>query len=252
MSNIRSELTELRSNIHAVGGWLSDNEASILFELAKDLQPEGEIVEIGSFKGKSTIALAKGLMKSNTMGIVWAIDPHEGIINTRGGNTFGKTFSDFQRNIKKAHVEHSVTPLVMTSKAASKKWNKPIRLLFLDGLHDYEHTSDDYKYWHSFVVSGGAIAFHDAFCGEEGVWNVIDKKVFRNHSIIDIGTVTSILYVIVGKPTFFSSIRVRMKKRLIRTAYWIHIHAFPSMIKKFIIHRGIRFLLLTKYTRAIY
>ena len=41
--------------IENIQGWLSDTEGILLFKLAKNLNGRGVIVEIGSWKGKSTV-----------------------------------------------------------------------------------------------------------------------------------------------------------------------------------------------------
>ncbi len=235
-----------------VEGWLSHHEAILLYELAKKVSAQGEIVEIGSYKGKSTIALASGLYASKKLGKIWAIDPHEGIIKEGQHFPNKKTFNDFKKNIQTAGVESLVQPVVETSRKAAKEWNQPIRLLFLDGLHDYQHTVEDYRIWSPWVVKGGVIAFHDGFCGEAGVWKVIHSHVFHRKDIVDIGTVSSILYVILGTPTLMSKLRVKRKKRLIQIAMMVHTKRIPWLLKKFGIHVAIRMLLLTKYTIGVY
>ena len=64
-----------------VAGWLHQDQAAMLCHLAK-LAPEGPIVEIGSFRGKSTVFLASGMKDSNR---VFAIDPqfHRGALAAR-------------------------------------------------------------------------------------------------------------------------------------------------------------------------
>lgn len=242
----------LLTALHTVEGWLSEHEALLLYILAKKIPASGEIVEIGSYKGRSTIALAAGIIESKKKGMVWSVDPHDGIIHIDNGSTHRGTFAAFQKNIRNANVENFVHPIVNTSKKAAKEWKKPIRLLFLDGLHDFEHTREDYRVWSPWVVKGGVIAFHDAFCGEKGVWNVVNEYVFRRKDIVDIGTTSSIIYIIIGNPSFFSKARVRRKKRFIRIAMWIHKKRIPWLVKKFGIHVGIRMMLLTKYTLNIY
>ena len=43
-----------------VPGWLTDEEGEALFELARSCTGKGVIVEIGSWKGKSTVCLGLG------------------------------------------------------------------------------------------------------------------------------------------------------------------------------------------------
>jgi predicted O-methyltransferase YrrM len=244
--------TALLSQIRRISGWLSSHEAFLLYELAKNVSIHGEIVEIGSYKGKSTVALAYGLLSGKKEGSVWAIDPHKGVIACNTTSNTNNTFHAFQKNIKEARVEHVVRPVVATSKAAAKSWKKPIRLLFIDGLHDAYHAREDYLLWSSWVPKGGVIAFHDGFCGEPGVWSVIQSSVFKRKDIADIGTVSSILYIVLGKPKALSALCVRKKKALIRCANWLYKTHAPWMVKKAVIHICIRLLLFTRYTLRVY
>ena len=65
----------LKELIQHIDGWLTDEEAKLLYKLAKNCK--GVIVEIGSWKGKSTICMAKGSKAGNNVKI-YAIDPHVG------------------------------------------------------------------------------------------------------------------------------------------------------------------------------
>jgi hypothetical protein len=44
-------------------GWLERDEAFFLYELSKAVEDELAIVEIGSYEGKSTVALSAGSKK---------------------------------------------------------------------------------------------------------------------------------------------------------------------------------------------
>ena len=49
-----------------IEGWISDEEAALLYQLATRCTGCGVIVEIGSWKGKSTMCLGKGTMQGAT------------------------------------------------------------------------------------------------------------------------------------------------------------------------------------------
>jgi len=73
--------TEVIRNIQKitsnVDGWLGKREGPYIYSLAKIGATRGVVVEIGSWKGKSTIWLAKG-SEAVQGGKVYAIDPHIG------------------------------------------------------------------------------------------------------------------------------------------------------------------------------
>ena len=75
-------VTDLDSTLALVAdvdGWMTDGQGAALFDAAASCPPNGRIVEIGSFRGRSTIVLATAA--DPTVEIV-AIDPHAG--NDRG------------------------------------------------------------------------------------------------------------------------------------------------------------------------
>ena len=51
--------------------------------------------------------------------------------------------------------------MIMTSEEAAHGWNKPIRLLWIDGDHRHESTKLDFALWEPHVVEGGILAMHD-------------------------------------------------------------------------------------------
>jgi hypothetical protein len=52
---------------YSIEGWLKIEEAAALYRLARRLPPDSTIVEIGSWKGKSTYCLARGLRKGQAL-----------------------------------------------------------------------------------------------------------------------------------------------------------------------------------------
>lgn len=124
-----------------VDGWLSDDEARILFQLAKAVTGKGCIVEIGSWKGKSTICLAAGSL-AGSKPTVNAIDPHVGSPEHQlNGRVW--TFDTFQENIARAGVSDVVRPVVATSAEAASDFFDPVELLFVDGAHELEMVRMD-------------------------------------------------------------------------------------------------------------
>jgi predicted O-methyltransferase YrrM len=237
--------------IKTIEGWLTDSEALLLFHLARLVKGEGQIVEIGSFQGKSTVCLAYGAIDSGKNGYVWAIDPHEGVIS-KAEPKVSASFAAFEKNIKQAKLTNTVRSLRLTSAQAVKRWKGYIRLLFIDGLHDYQSVAEDIAYWSPFVVRDGIIAFHDGFCGQTGVEQAIKRHIFTRRDIINLGTASSIVFVEFGSPTFRQKSIVSLKKFFYTLALFLHHLPLPWIIKLVLIHRFIRLLLMTDYTSKVY
>ncbi|MBI2985722.1 MAG: class I SAM-dependent methyltransferase [Deltaproteobacteria bacterium] len=171
--------------IPEVPGMLTRHEGEYLYRLAQLDPGKGVIVEIGSWKGKSTIWLALG---STSVGgeEVYAVDPHKPLADE---GYMEDTEAEFRKNINAAAVDSRVVPMVMTSEEAAKGWSKPIRLLWIDGDHRYEQVKRDFLLWEPHVVEGGIIAMHDTI-RKKGPKRVLWESVFcsnrfRGISIVD-------------------------------------------------------------------
>ena len=118
-----TEFDEVARFIKGVRGWLAPAEAEALFEAAKSCTGRGVIVEIGSWKGKSTICLARGSQAGACLA-VYAIDRHT-----------DRSYEAFQRNITRAGVADRVHPIRSRSQDAADGFSEPVELLFVDGAH---------------------------------------------------------------------------------------------------------------------
>lgn len=154
---------------YGVFGWLDPNQGKWLFDMAKSHVLFGDIVEIGSAYGRSTICLGLGARIAN-VGPVYAIDPHSGDIvvraNLNGDNVEYSSFKGFDRNISRFDLQFWVKSMIMPSNDAFEEWRKSrstpsIRLLFVDGWHTYDAVFQDIVSWSTFMLDEGVIAVHD-------------------------------------------------------------------------------------------
>jgi predicted O-methyltransferase YrrM len=74
-------------------------------------------------------------------------------------------------NLRRFDVDDWVVPIVSTSAAASALPIDGIRLLFVDGSHDYEEVKADIDAWLPRVIPGGVVVFDDYFATKP-TWNV--------------------------------------------------------------------------------
>jgi len=161
---------------HNIEGWMNDIEGYSLMKLASFGGGTGEIVEIGSFHGKSTCWIAAG-SKSQGREKVTAIDLFE------DGN--GDFLHSFMKTIESMQVSDYITPLKGRSDEIVRQWHRPIRLLFIDGDHSYEGVKMDYDLWSPFVSLHGFVAFHDigqAFPGAVQFYNEVSRlPIYRQY-----------------------------------------------------------------------
>lgn len=148
-----------------VDGWMTDEQARVLFERARSLVAPARIVEIGSYRGRSAIVLASAAADGVE---VVAIDPHAG--NDRGPQqlegTPGEGDADhaaFLENLERAGVAARVTHLRLRSQDALGSLSGGVQLLYVDGAHRYVPARDDIAGWGSRVAGGGTMLVHDSF-----------------------------------------------------------------------------------------
>src|SRR5450756_904266 len=138
---------EIADMARGIDGWLFEAETVLLYELARQADPKGVIVEIGSWKGKSTVCMAKGA-EAGKSAKIYAIDPH---IGSEEHHVDGKkvwTFDQFKANIARMGVADRITPIVKTSVAAAKDFDQPVSLIFIDGAHDFDSVKEDLSLIH--------------------------------------------------------------------------------------------------------
>ena len=135
-----------------------------LFQAARALPNTATIVEIGSFKGRSTSALAYGCR--GTERHVYALDTFDGNDNdfdTRGFR------AEFDANIARGGLTDYVTAVPGRSLETAAHWDRPIDLLFIDGSHDFDDVVADFHGFVRHVRPGGLVAVHDVLPTWEGV-----------------------------------------------------------------------------------
>ena len=158
-------LSEVRARVADVEGWLTDDQIQALHEAARACPPAGRIVEIGSFRGRSTIVLAS----SAPDGVeIVAIDPHAG--NDRGPQEIegfeAEAATDhevFNRNLADARVVDRVRHIRAFSDAVHAEVADPIDVLFIDGAHRFGPARADIRDWGARVAPGGRMLIHDSF-----------------------------------------------------------------------------------------
>lgn len=157
-------MLDLQKTISSIPGWLTKREALFLYNQAKKVRKRNVIVEIGSWKGKSTTCLGWGV-RDGQKASIYAIDPHTGTLEHKKqtGSLTADTYTMFLQNIKDAGIDTYVIPMRKTSEQAVLDFTKPIEFLFIDGDHSFKGVTIDYTLWSPKVIVGGTVAFHDSW-----------------------------------------------------------------------------------------
>ena len=185
---LNQEAERARQRAAHVEGWLNDAQGRALFAAAAATTGRGAIVEIGSWKGRSTTWLASGARLAGHR--LYAIDPHRDSCE----DPEATTLDEFRDNLARNGLTDVVESLVMTSEEAAASISGPVELLFIDGNHSYAAVRRDAELWLPRLIDGGIVMFHDvATAAYTGPRRVFRELVCRNSNFHRIGRVGSMV-----------------------------------------------------------
>lgn len=157
-----------------IRGWMSDDELSWLASTASRSRVA---VEIGSYCGRSSRAIADNLPVGGTLYCVDAWKPFECVPSVITTPDEGEAvYEEFLSNMSDLMDAGIVTVRRMGSvKAAATLSLDAVDFVFIDGDHSYEAVSQDIRLWLPVVRSGGVIAGHD-YGVYPGVSRAVDSR----------------------------------------------------------------------------
>lgn len=145
-----------------------------LIWLANQARCHSAIVELGSFLGRSTRALA-----DNTEGKVYAVDDWLGLRDQTPCSLEPLT-ADFEKNLflgfslhLEDHIASGKVVVVRADHGIQPEWlngTKP-DMVFVDGDHRYESVKRDLSFWIRRIAPGGIL------CGHDWNWEGVEKAV---------------------------------------------------------------------------
>lgn len=199
-----TDFDEAWDHARAIPGWLTREQAEVLWHAARGLPPGGQVVEIGSHRGRSTVVLGHAARAAGAR--VTAVDPFV------DGRLFGgaATREHFERSIALAGLTGTVRLVCDYSTALRRSWTEPIGLLYIDGKHDYWTFTDDLR-WSVHLPPGGEVLVHDCF-SSVGVTSGVLAKVFLTGRYVYLDRTGSLARFRVGRPA--AADRVRVLKEL--------------------------------------
>jgi predicted O-methyltransferase YrrM len=163
-----ARILEIKKLADPIEGWLHEQAGANLYQFARFRAPTPIIVELGSWKGRSTIWLASGV-KDRGEGRVYAVDTWKGTPGEEAHRDLLKgygpdqLYEEFLQHLKAAGLLDYVEPIRKNTVEASGAWpvTEKIGLLFIDAGHDYHDVRQDFEFWAPFVAPKGLIVFDD-------------------------------------------------------------------------------------------
>ena len=140
-----------------------DAEARVLADLARDRL----ILEVGSWLGRSTVALARAARK------VVAVDHHHGPPYDGEGSTLIR----FLRNLE-LHELRNVVPILASSDDALPLLDRGFQMAFIDGNHEPEPAMRDGRGAYMLLRYNCPLVFHD-YDAHQGVNTAVDELAKR-------------------------------------------------------------------------
>ncbi|MGO9879559.1 MAG: class I SAM-dependent methyltransferase [Acidimicrobiales bacterium] len=165
----------------ATRGFMPDDEGLALAAVAERATRAGfaSVVEVGAYCGRSTLYLAAGIARAESLGaahaVVFSVDHHHGseenqagfehhdatLVNPETGRM--DTLPFWRRTIEAAGVGDLAIAVVGDSPTIAARWNVTAGLVFIDGGHGDAPAWADFTGWAPRVADGGWLAIHDVF-----------------------------------------------------------------------------------------
>jgi predicted O-methyltransferase YrrM len=187
------ELMRMWQRVHwsSGDGMMPPQELLAVYALACGAIPEGDLVELGSWKGLTTCYLAAAC-RARRNGLVHAVDTFAGTREFGSryasiANYSGSTRAAFCRQIGRAGVAaHVCIRPGLTTEMAATYDGGPIAFLLIDADHSYDGVKADFETWAPLVAPGGTIVFHDYSMKDGGVRAYVQAEIagrpgYRQH-----------------------------------------------------------------------
>jgi len=171
--NLPPPSQEILDKIMSVEGGITAGESQLLYTAAQAVK-DGCIVEVGSWLGRSTAALALGT-RAGFYVPVYAVDPHENFRGILGGNFGPADRTVFMQNMLRLEITDVVRMVSLSSEYITASWPDVVGLLWIDGDHRYKAVKRDLACWLPHLRPNATIIFHDATDPRIGPLHVIDE-----------------------------------------------------------------------------
>ena len=165
---------------HKIRGFFSIEEASAIQLVVKTLPSGSHVAELGTFQGRSCVAIATALPLG---GILFCVDTFEGTILSPGqsrppsADVVQTNLAALNANLARFGVADRVRVFISTTHAAASRFAPDsLGLLFIDAGHDYKNVRQDLIDWYPKLAPGGFLVCDDYVPEWPGVQQAIDES----------------------------------------------------------------------------
>ncbi len=169
---LASEEQLARIDPSSVDGWLSSDEGNLLAEHAK----EKICLEIGSYKGKSTLYIAQ------TAKFLVSVDTFRANETGQAQDQLNSTYNEFAANLS---GYENVVPVIGRSDFVYLAFKDDyFDFLFVDGMHDYNSVKSDVINYLPKLKKDSVVVFHDYSDAWPGVQRCVDELFGQPDEIV--------------------------------------------------------------------
>jgi hypothetical protein len=165
-----------------IPGMITTESGKMLYTLCYLQEIKGDVVEIGSWQGRSTSFLARAV-KESINGKLFAIDHFQGNIGKEQlykvkNDDLSDLKSGFISNMKHLGLVDVINLLEMNSQEASNRIaSNSIRFLFIDGDHTYNGVLKDIELFFPKLVNNAIVVFDDFSDNFPGLIIAVDNII---------------------------------------------------------------------------
>jgi predicted O-methyltransferase YrrM len=174
-------------NWQDIPGWFNAADVAAYRKLVAPVQG-GTVVEVGSFAGRSAVAVGDLCRQSGTR--FYCVDHWRGSPEMQPGVASASMedvlraagwpdlYRGFLANVRRAGLADVITPLRLPSAEAAAAFGPAsVDLVFIDAAHDYDSVAADIEAWRLAVKPGGVLAGHDYDGSWPGVVRAVDHRL---------------------------------------------------------------------------
>ena len=156
-----------------IRGWFSLEKAIVIQRIVRSLPEASRLVELGSFEGRSSVAIAAVLPLGSTL---YCVDHFRG---SREHHEMGvdvrSIFKAFLENVERFGVRSRIRVLKSDSLEAAREFSDAsLDLLFHDASHDFESVVADLTTWYPKINPRGWLICDDYEESWKGVMEAVD------------------------------------------------------------------------------